>query len=121
VPRKRIEVVLDARGDANVEAESKELYGVSDSNWDWVKRKLQGMDPDELKARCPLLKGRHPCRVIRLPPCYVFGQLKIEDEDAWREGLQDGLFTIEAVVHDDYARAYYSRQVMGVSEEDQRE
>ncbi len=79
------------------------------------------MDPDELKERCRLLKGQHPCRVIRLPPCYVFGQLDIEDENAWLEGLKEGRFTIEAVVHDEYAQAYYRRQVKGVPEEDQLE
>lgn len=114
-------MVLDTRGAADVKAESKDLYGVSNSNWNWVKHKLEGMDPDELKERCQLLKGPQPCWVIKLRPLYVFGQLEIKDENAWQEGLKDGLFTIEAVVHHSYAQAYYSHQAEGIPEEDQRE
>jgi hypothetical protein len=122
VPKRRVTIVLDTRGGADVEADFKRLYGGSDANWRWLKRKLDAMDPAVLKARCVrIVRGRQPCDLLKLPPCFVFGKLVVNNEAAWSEGLEEGVFTIEAVVHDDYAQAYYRERIERVPEEDQNE
>lgn len=121
MPKRRIKIVLDTRDGTNVEADFKTLYGGSDDNWQWVKRKLDGMDPAKLKELCVKLGGQNPCQLLKLPPCYVFAQLKIDDEAAWWEGLDKGVLTIEAVVHEDYAACYYQQRVKDVPEADQDE
>lgn len=60
-------------------------------------------------------------RPVEAPALLCLRALQIDDENAWWEGLDDGVFTIEAVVHDDYATAYYREKVKGVSPEDQNE
>ena len=54
MPKRTIEVYLYPT-EAVVEAEFKSLYGGSDANWNWLRRRLETIDPDELRRRCEKL------------------------------------------------------------------
>ena len=112
----RLEVVPAAGVD--VEREFKELWGGSDANWDWLKRRIYQIDPREIKACCTSLVA---CDVIELPPCYLFGHLKLRDEAAWLKGLAKAMFMVDAVVHEAYKMQYYEARLAAVPSEDQTE
>jgi hypothetical protein len=119
MPRRRIVFDPGPLDGEKVRSEFIDAYGGSESNWDWLQRKLSGLHPDDVKDRCVrLIEEPRPCDFLKLPPCYVFGRLEIEHERAWWEGLEQGVFWIEAVVHDSFANAYFEARKRKAKEED---
>ena len=108
MPQRVIRFELDTTDGRNVEDYFKRLYGGSEGSWRWLRRMLERTDPAELRRRCERLEA---CDVLRLAPFWLFGRLAIKDEAAWWRGLHEGVFHVEAVMHDDYATRYYEARL----------
>lgn len=117
MPRRELKFELDRRcGD--IKGAFIDLYGGNAGTWDWLKGKLDHADPAQLMSRCEELEGVH---LLTLPPCLVFGRLALRNREAWWKGLEVAFFWVEAVVHQDYGRAYYATRADRVPYEDQQD
>lgn len=115
MPKRTIKIFLFPTPE-QVEDDFKNLYGGTDANWNWLRKRLEKIDPDDLKRLCEKLSLLD---LVKLGPCWVFGRLRIENEDDWKNGLEEGLLMVEAVVHEDFATAYYEHRRAGVPESEQ--